>query len=89
MSQKKNIDCDVYKASHHGSKSANSYKFLKYITPEYTVISCGAGNSYGHPHEEVVSSLEKVDSEIYRTDEDGDVTFYINDKKLFIETEIK
>ena len=89
MSEKKYIDCDVYKASHHGSKSANTYKFLKYITPEHTVISCGANNSYGHPHEEVISSLEKVDSDIYRTDEEGDITFYVTDDKLVIDTEIK
>ncbi len=89
MSEKKDLDCDVFKASHHGSKSSNSYNFLKYITPEYTVISCGANNSYGHPHEEVVSSLERVDCDIYRTDEDGDITFYVKDNELIVDTEIK
>ena len=87
MTEKKDIDCDVFKASHHGSKYSNSEKFLKYITPEYTVISCGANNSYGHPHEEVISSLEKVGSAIYRTDEEGDITFYLKDNDIIVETE--
>ena len=87
MKEKKNIDCDVFKASHHGSKYSNSEKFLKYITPEYAVISCGANNSYGHPHEEVITALEKVDSAIYRTDEEGDITFYLVGNDIVVETE--
>ena len=87
MKEKKNIDCDVFKASHHGSKYSNSEKFLKYITPEHTVISCGANNSYGHPHEEVITALEKVDSTIYRTDEEGDITFYLIGNDIVVDTE--
>ncbi len=87
MKEKKNLDCDVFKASHHGSKYSNSENFLKYITPEYTVISCGANNSYGHPHEEVIAALERVDSAIYRTDEEGDITFYMSGNDIIVETE--
>lgn len=87
MKEKIDLDCDVFKASHHGSKYSNTENFLKYITPEYTVISCGANNSYGHPHEEVLSSLERVGSAIYRTDEEGDITFYIMNNDIVVETE--
>ncbi|MBQ7173548.1 MAG: MBL fold metallo-hydrolase [Clostridia bacterium] len=68
------LDCEILKAGHHGSKTASSMAFLEVTTPEYTVISCGAGNSYGHPHGEVLDRLEKVGSEVLRTDLSGSIT---------------
>ena len=41
--------------------------------PTYAVISCGAGNSYGHPHDEPMSRLRDADVTIYRTDEMGTI----------------
>ena len=43
------------------------------IDPEYTVISVGEGNKYGHPHEESMNLLESTDAEHYRTDTHGTV----------------
>ncbi len=81
------LDCDVFKAAHHGSRYSNTLEFLNYITPDYTVISCGRNNSYGHPNGEVLENLREVDSEVYRTDINGDVTFYVDDGKLTFVTE--
>ena len=50
------LDCDVLKSGHHGSRSSSTKEFLNAVTPEYAIISCGEGNSYGHPHAE---TLEK------------------------------
>lgn len=41
--------------------------------PQYAVISCGKGNSYGHPHEEVLSRLYDADVTLFRTDLQGDI----------------
>ena len=81
------LDCDVYKVAHHGSRNSNSAEFISAASPEYAVISCGAGNQYGHPHVEVIENLESVGAEIYRTDRSGDITFFIEDGKIIPKTE--
>lgn len=68
------LDCDVLKVGHHGSNSSSSMDFLDAVTPEYAVISCGKGNSYGHPHEEPLKRLAKIGAKVYRTDTEGTVT---------------
>ena len=48
------ISADVYKVGHHGSKYSTSKDFFEAVDPFYAVISCGEGNSYGHPHAETL-----------------------------------
>ena len=58
----------VLKAGHHGSSTSTSDDFLKAAAPEAVVIMCGADNSYGHPHKEILEKLEQASIDIYRTD---------------------
>ncbi len=71
------LDCDVLKVSHHGSKDSTSDEFLKKASPEFAVISVAKKNEYNHPHKDVLKRLLKNDVNIYRTDEDGNVRFYV------------
>lgn len=84
LKEELNLDCDVFKAGHHGSSTSNTKAFLEAMSPEYAVISCGKDNMYGHPHDEVMSSFDKMKIEIYRTDLQGDITFYVDDGKISI-----
>ncbi len=68
------LSSDVLKAGHHGSDSSSCAEFLNAVCPKYAVISCGAGNSYGHPHSETVERFESAGVQIYRTDESGTIT---------------
>lgn len=68
-----NIDCDVYKAGHHGSSSSSSTELLNAASPAYAVISCGRDNSYGHPHSSVLKELKYRGIKIFRTDEQGTI----------------
>lgn len=68
-----NIDSDVLKVGHHGSKYSSTVSFLKKVTPQYAIISVGKNNSYGHPHDVTFSKLNDVGAKIYRTDEDGTI----------------
>ena len=80
-------DCDVMTASHHGSKDANSYDFVKAADPEYVIISCGALNKYGHPSTDALKSFEMVADHILRTDLDGSIILYSNGKSISFDTE--
>lgn len=62
------LKSDVYLASHHGSDGSSSLEFLQAVSPEAVVFSVGADNSYGHPSERVLSDVQSLGAEIYRTD---------------------
>ena len=68
------LSADVFKAAHHGSRTANTEAFLERVDPGYVVISCGEGNSYGHPHAEVLNRLREMGIKVFRTDEEGTIT---------------
>ena len=87
ISEGLDLDCDVLKVGHHGAKTSSSQKFLDVVKPEYAVISAGAGNQYSHPHEATLSRLDEANIEFYRTDISGDITFYVNNGKISVETE--
>lgn len=44
----------ILKAAHHGSKTSSATGFLLATHPELVLISSGSGNSFGHPHAEVI-----------------------------------
>lgn len=67
------LDADVYKVGHHGSRTSSSRKLLEAASPVCAVISCGEGNSYGHPHAETLNNLRAMGVSVYRTDEQGTV----------------
>lgn len=67
------LSATVLKAGHHGSGTSTSYPFLRAVNPAYAVISCGAGNSYGHPDQDTLSRLRDAGATVYRTDLQGTV----------------
>lgn len=64
-------EVEVLKVAHHGSSTSTSEQFLKVLSPEFAVISCGRNNRYGHPHRETMENLEKAGIRVRRTDEEG------------------
>ncbi|MBQ8303627.1 MAG: MBL fold metallo-hydrolase [Clostridia bacterium] len=82
-----NVDCDILKVGHHGSKTSSSEQFLSAATPDYAVISCGENNKYSHPNDEILTRLKNVGAEILRTDLMGDIVFTFNGEKTGYKTE--
>jgi len=76
------LKCDVLKVSHHGSSTSSSVDFLKRVSPEIAVISCGEDNSYGHPHREVIHRLEDMGARTFRTDRDGTVVITCDGERV-------
>ena len=73
---------DVLKVAHHGSKHSSSLQFLEKVRPKVAVISVGAGNSYGHPHKEVLQRLDRVGSKVLRTDELGAIKLVFDENRI-------
>lgn len=73
------LDCDLLDMGHHGSSTSSCEEFLKAVSPDIAVISCGVGNDYGHPHIETLESLKKYGVEYYRTDLDGNVVILFDE----------
>lgn len=78
---------EVYKVPHHGSTGAYYPPFLSAIHPDYSVIEVGAGNSYGHPRQEVLDALAGIGSKVYRTDQNGDVEATVTPDGVSVKSE--
>ncbi len=78
-----NLEAQVLKVSHHGSKYASSNDFLKRVKPEFAIVSCGAWNRYGHPAQSVLDRLREVNPalKLYRTDLHGEITLTTRGKQ--------
>lgn len=69
---------EIFKVSHHGSRTSSNIEVLRQIDPAYSIISAGENNSYNHPHPEVLHNLQLFDTQIYRTDSQGTIEIKVN-----------
>ncbi len=81
------IDVDVLKSGHHGSKTSSSEKYLDVVTPKVAIISSGAGNNYGHPNGNILERLESGDIPTFVTSLDGDITVSSDGEKITVYTQ--
>ncbi len=83
MTKDLNLEAQVLKVSHHGSKYASSADFLNRVKPEFAIVSCGAWNRYGHPSQAVLDRLRSANPTIklYRTDLHGEITLTTRGKQ--------
>ncbi len=76
------LQSDILKVGHHGSRTSSTEPFLKAVRPETVVIQVGKNNMYGHPAPETLERLAGVGVEIYRTDLMGAVGFDLRGGKV-------
>ena len=74
------IQADVMLMNHHGSHVSD--EFLHAVNPDYAVISCGAGNSYGHPRQDTAKLLEEEQIPLFRTDKQGTIDISSNGQDI-------
>lgn len=81
----RNLRADVLKVPHHGSKTTNS-AFFEAVQPAIAVISVGAGNTFGHPSPETLTSLSANAGRTFRTDLDGRITIRSDGRRITFST---
>ncbi len=75
---------DILKVAHHGSQTSSAEEFLELVESRIAIISAGIDNSYGHPHEEVISRLETNGNYVYQTNENGCIQIRFDEGKIEI-----
>lgn len=78
---------DVLKVGHHGSDTSSSKEFLEQVNPKYSIIMVGEKNTYKLPKQPIIDRIEKIGSEIYRTDKNGNIQIISDGNNLEIKTE--
>lgn len=81
----KDINCQVLKIGHHGSKYSSSDEFIKKVNPTYGIIMVGKDNKYGHPTKKALDVLNKYNVTIHRTDEEGTIIMKIKGDSISFE----
>ena len=79
-----NLESNVLKVAHHGSKTSTSKEFLDKVLPQIAVIPVGKNNSYGHPTPQVLDILKNYGIKILRTDQQGNIKIISDGEKLTI-----
>lgn len=78
---------NIIKAGHHGSSTSSQQSYLEImlagdsVADTRVIVSCGEGNSYGHPHAEALAryyALGISESNVLRTDVLGTLEFSAN-----------
>jgi competence protein ComEC len=80
---KDKLRADILKAGHHGSSTSSGELFLEAVKPDNFVISVGE-NNFGLPSLRVIRRLERMGSEVLRTDKDGDIIFFAKDGEFLL-----
>lgn len=81
-----NIDIDLIKLGHHGSKTSSDEYFLQSISPLKAIISSGRNNRYNHPSQETIETLNKLNIDYYNTQDSGTISVKIKKKTVTYET---
>jgi competence protein ComEC len=78
-----NVDVDILKVGHHGSKYSSDLKFLQEVAPQYAVIEVGKDNTYGHPTQAALDNLATVGAQVLRTDQNHTIEFVSDGINLY------
>lgn len=81
------VQADVIKLGHHGSKTSSTEKYLRAVSPQLAIISCGENNSYKLPSESTLQRLSALGIDYRRTDRNGNIVVTSDGKEFTVQTE--
>jgi competence protein ComEC len=76
----------VLKVPHHGSGTSSAPEFLEHLKPAVALIGVGRGNFYGHPVPYVLDRYHRAGTEVFRTDQDGQIDLATDGMSLNVRT---
>jgi competence protein ComEC len=76
----------ILKVAHHGSRTSTSVALLEAWRPQLALISCGRGNTFGHPAPDVLQRLRSAGARVLRTDQDGEITIETDGRQVRVRT---
>jgi competence protein ComEC len=79
LATEQNLSAQIFKLSHHGSRTANSEEFIAAVDPEIVIVSAGVDNKFDHPHAEVIERV--ADKKILETAKEGNIRFVSDGRK--------
>ena len=82
------IETQLLKVGHHGSRMATSDLFLERTRPRWAVISAGRNNTYGHPSPDVLKRLEKRGALTFVTMDHGAVIYETDGERYIIRSHV-
>jgi competence protein ComEC len=83
------VTADVLKAGHHGSHTSSGFSFVKAVAPRLIVISVGQGNTYGHPHREILETAASLGVNVLRTDLDGRIDLVFDEGEWSVQSWVR
>ena len=81
-----NMDVDILKIPHHGSKNSNVKEFFDIVSPQYAVVSYGKNNNYGHPNADTINAIVETGAKVLKTGESGQIDIYLDKENIYYKT---
>ena len=78
------LQSDVFKVGHHGSKTSSSEAFVTAVSPNLAIISASKNNSYGHPHKEVTDMLSSYGITYKNTADYGSIRLVSDGEEIWV-----
>ena len=82
---KDKLGADILKIAHHGSKTSSTETFIEFVKPKIALTGVGENNNFGHPNEEVIKRFETLNTKVYRTDINGEISIKVDGGKILVE----
>ena len=70
------LKADILKVPHHGSQTSTVLPWMQLISPQWSLISVGRNNRFGHPSPRVIQRLKRAGSRVLQTTNGAIWLFY-------------
>lgn len=78
------VEAEIIKVGHHGSKTSSSLNFLQKVSPEIAILTYSKENNYGHPVDRVIDNLNQVEAMIYSTAALGNIVLSTDGENILV-----